>query len=114
MHMDFANYTVGGLVRARQLYDNDHPEYRKVMGQLRWRMYDLGDLGYRFDVFGELDTRTETVALMASVWTVACSEGDHEPQLRPAEADLDASFPDPPRSLRVVSSSRLPDQLTIR
>ncbi len=136
MHMDFANYTVGGLVRARQLHDNDHPEYRKVMGQLRWRMYNLG---YRFDAFGELDTRTETVALMAPAaeprpyierfglkyawiafydlygWRLdrgLLPEGYHEPQLRPAEVDLDASFPDPPRSLRVVSSSLLPDQLT--
>lgn len=50
--MDFENYTVGGLVEGRAPYDNLHVEYKKVMGNIYWRLYDLG---YSLKAFGEID-----------------------------------------------------------
>lgn len=50
--MDFANYTLNGLVRDRQNYDFDHPEYKKVRSQVLWRLYDLG---YSLGTFGAID-----------------------------------------------------------
>ena len=50
--MDFANYTIGGLVRDRRNYDFDNPEYKRVLGQITWRVYDLG---YSLERFGSID-----------------------------------------------------------
>jgi len=50
--MDFENYTLGGLVKDRRNYDNDHPEYKKVVGNIYWRIYQLG---YSRERFGEID-----------------------------------------------------------
>lgn len=138
LHMDFANHTVGGLVRDRRLYDDAHPEYQRVMGQLRWRMYQLG---YRLDAFGELDVRTDRVARMPPAtepkpyverfghkyaWIAFLElygwrhdrgllpRGFHEPGQRPSEVDLDASFPDPPRDLRVLTGISLPRSTPLR
>ncbi len=51
MQTDFANYTIGSLVRGRLPYE-DSPEYRTLLQQIRWRIYDLG---YSEKVFGEID-----------------------------------------------------------
>jgi hypothetical protein len=138
LRLDFVSHTVGGLVPGRRLDDDEHPEYRRVMGQLRWRMYDLG---YRLDVFGELDVRTDRVVPMPPAfeprpyferfgqkyaWIAffelygwrhdrgLLAEGLHEPRQRPAEVDLEASFPDAPRDLKVVANLTLPRSMPLR
>jgi hypothetical protein len=50
--MDFENYTIGSLVPGRRNYDSEQPEYRKVVGQILWRLYDLG---FSLEAFGDVD-----------------------------------------------------------
>jgi hypothetical protein len=50
--MDFENYTIGRLVPGRQNYDSKNKEYRKVVAQIIWRIYQLG---YSLETFGEID-----------------------------------------------------------
>ncbi len=52
IHMDFENYTIGRLIRDRRNYDSEHNEYKKVLSQIYWRIYNLG---YSFEDFGEID-----------------------------------------------------------
>ena len=53
LHMDFANYTLGQLVKDRAHYDFKHPEYLRVRANIFWRIYDLG---YSLDDFDQIDT----------------------------------------------------------
>ena len=50
--LDFANYTLGWLVKDRSNYDFKHDEYKRVRANIFWRIYDLG---YSLDSFGEID-----------------------------------------------------------
>jgi hypothetical protein len=50
--MDFENYTLGGLVPKRRNYDFDNKEHQQVVGQIVWRLYQLG---YSLQDFGEID-----------------------------------------------------------
>ena len=50
--LDFANYTLGRLVKGRNNYDFEHNEYKRVRANIFWRIYDLG---YSLDSFGEID-----------------------------------------------------------
>lgn len=52
LDLEFANSTIGHLVPKRGNYDFKNPEYRKVRGQVTWRLYDLG---YSLERFGEID-----------------------------------------------------------
>ena len=52
LQMDFANYTLGGLVKDRRNYDFEHNEHKRVLANIFWRIYDLG---YSLDHFGEVD-----------------------------------------------------------
>jgi len=52
LHMDFANYTIGRLVRGRGNYDNSHLEYQRVKRQILRRIYDLG---YKLETFSTID-----------------------------------------------------------
>jgi len=52
LQMDFENYTIGRLVPDRRNYDMEHPEYQRVLGQVRWRIYGLG---YSLEAFGTMD-----------------------------------------------------------
>lgn len=52
LHMDFENYTLGRLVPGRRNYDSNNSEYKKVLGQIYWRIYKLG---YSLEKFGEID-----------------------------------------------------------
>jgi len=54
IHMDFRNYTIGRLVEGRRNYDDGNVEYKKVLGGIYWRLYDLG---YSLDKFGEIDKK---------------------------------------------------------
>ena len=49
---DFANYTLGGLVKDRNNYDFEHSEYKRVRANIFWRIHNLG---YSLDDFGEID-----------------------------------------------------------
>jgi hypothetical protein len=42
IHMDFGNYTIGHLIPGRGNYDSNHPEYKRVLAQIEWRIHDLG------------------------------------------------------------------------
>ena len=50
--LDFANYTLGGLVKGRSNYDFEHDEYKRVRANIFWRIYGLG---YSLECFGEID-----------------------------------------------------------
>jgi hypothetical protein len=52
LHMDFENYTIGRLVADRGNYQMEHAGYQQVLGEIRWRIHELG---YRRDQFNELD-----------------------------------------------------------
>lgn len=52
IHMDFGNYTLGKLVKGRSNYDYNNDEYKTVIANTFWRIYDLG---YSLDTFGNLD-----------------------------------------------------------
>ncbi len=53
LQMDFKNYTLGSLVKGRAPY-NEPPEYKRVVANIRWRIYALG---YTLESFGEIDGR---------------------------------------------------------
>jgi len=52
IHMDFENYTIGGLIDGRSNYDSEHNEYKEVLSQIYSRIYDLG---YELKKFSEVD-----------------------------------------------------------
>ena len=52
LHIDFANYTLGRLVKGRGPYDSKHDGYKQVRANIFWRIYGLG---YSLDSFGEID-----------------------------------------------------------
>lgn len=54
IHMDFENYTIGRLIKDRNNYDSEHNEYKQVLFQIYWRIYNLG---YSLEKFGEIDKR---------------------------------------------------------
>ncbi len=52
LQLDFANYTLGCLVKDRGNYDFRHAEYKRVRANIFWRIYDLG---YSLNSFGTID-----------------------------------------------------------
>lgn len=52
IRMDFGNYTIGRLVRDRDNYHMNHPEYKRVRQKIEWRIVDLG---YRKKAFEHID-----------------------------------------------------------
>ncbi len=52
--MDFKNYTIGRLFKSRKNYDHKNGDYAKVLGQIYWRVYNLG---YSLEKFGKIDER---------------------------------------------------------
>lgn len=54
IHMDFENYTIGRLIQGRSNYDRGHNEYKQVLSQIYWRIYNLG---YSLEKFGEIDKK---------------------------------------------------------
>ena len=116
VQMDFANYTLGGLVGNRRNYDSEPSEYKRVQANIFWRMYDLG---YSLDNFGDIDK-----AISRASWTfdrlpnggktdrygkkyswIAFFElaglrqdtnllPDYYDDVRISDADIDPSFPD--------------------
>lgn len=58
IHMDFENYTLGGLISDRGNYDYDHEDYKKVVANIYWRIHDLG---YRDKIFGDTDKQIANI-----------------------------------------------------
>ena len=56
IHMDFENYTIGHLIDDRRNYDSEHKEYKLILSQIYWRMYNLG---YLFTKFERIDKQIE-------------------------------------------------------
>ncbi len=131
--MDFENYTVGHLVPDRGNYDFNHPEYKSVLSNIFWRIYDLG---YSLETFGEIDK-----LIAAGRWDrhednkgridrygkkyswIAWYElygfrednglvQEQHPQYwgRPSDVDVDPSFPEEPANLKVVTADILGDR----
>jgi hypothetical protein len=55
--MDFENYTIGSLVRERNDYDYDHPEYKDVRNTILWR---ITELGWSSEKFADIDKDIES------------------------------------------------------
>ena len=53
IHMDFGNYTIGGLIPGRANYDHENPDYVQVRAKIERRIFDLG---YRKKRFKSTDT----------------------------------------------------------
>ena len=52
LHMDFENYTLGGLVKDRRNYDYEYAEYQKVRSRVLWR---IEQLGWTSELFKDVD-----------------------------------------------------------
>jgi hypothetical protein len=112
LHMDFSNYSVGGLVPDRGNYVDDHPEYQAVLKQIKKRVQDLG---YSYEDFGSIDDeidqrntrhRDETKVdrygkkyswiAYFEMYGNRVDEGvlpTYEDEVRPPDCDIDPSFP---------------------
>lgn len=124
--MDFGNHTIGQLVPDRRTYDYEHPEYKQVVGQIIWRIYQLG---YSLESFGEIDKNIAHSELYGRIrnqriterygkkyaqiaffelYGLRQDEGllkdrwDDEEETRTSEIDIDPSFPGVPHELRLV------------
>ncbi len=117
VHIDFENYTIGGLVEGRSNYDFDHTEYVEVRRQILWRVLDLG---YTSDAFKQVDAGIARSALhhgrsdrpektdrygkkysWIAYFEVAgmrqeLERGDVLANERISDIDIDPSFPDEP------------------
>lgn len=133
IHMDFGNYTLGGLVPDRLAYDFDHEDYKKVRANIVWRLYNLG---YSHDLFKEIDKEIHhnnwSFARVAnggkidrygkkyswiSFYELAGFRQDNgllpeyysdEPRI--ADADIDPSFPDRVQEYEVIKTNYLGDR----
>ena len=117
IRMDFGNYTIGGLIRNRGNYDFKNESYRRVRRQMEARLIALGYSTSRFRYVDDLiventwrergrdASRTdrygkkyawiayfEMYGLRRRQGLLAEWKGQ-----RPADVDIDPSFPDPPR-----------------
>jgi len=111
-HMDFSNYTVGGLVPDRGNYIDDHPEYQAIFKQIKKRVQDLG---YSYEDFESVDDeidrrnnrrRDETKVdrygkkyswiAYFEMYGKRVDEGilpTYEDEVHPSDCDIDPSFP---------------------
>ena len=116
-HMDFENYTLGGLIPGRANYDYKNPEYKKVRLQVLQRMKDLG---YSSALFGEIDKQIserqgggraddgektdrygKKISWIAYFEMYGVREDlsvlpDYRSNERSADCDIDPSFPESP------------------
>lgn len=116
IHMDFENYTVGGLVDGRGNYNMEHQEYKNVLNRIKWRILDLGYNNSKFDEIeatitqpgGRVNQRGKTDRYgkkysWISYFEMCGTLADHGllPDLkddhRVADCDIDPSFPNLPK-----------------
>ena len=121
IHMDFENYTMGGLIRNRSNYDYDHNVYKEVRRQIEYR---IGNLGYSPERFGAIDRMIAETGWRAEsqgrskidrygkkyswiaffeMYGIRLDAGElseaHDCE-RPSDADLDPSFPEKPKTFQ--------------
>ena len=128
---DFNNYTIGRLIPKRGNYDFKYPEYIKVKSNISWRIYSLG---YSFKQFGEIDkqiarndfafSRTNNSGKTERYGKKYCwiafyeiagyrkdkgllKEKWTEPEERISDTDIDQSFPEKPKGLKIVEKDYL-------
>jgi hypothetical protein len=118
MHMDFENYTLGGLIRNRRNYDFDNPDYKTVRRQIEHRIVELGygperfaatdkllaQAGWRAESAGrsKIDRYGKKYSWIAyfEMYGLRADRGlisEWHDRKRPSEADIDPSFPEPAR-----------------
>lgn len=133
--MDFANYTIGGLVPNRSPYDDKVPDYQQVKKQILWRIYDLG---YSLEAFSKIDqeiarrgfyedqkgresSKAERYGkkyAWIAFYEVAGYRQDlgllAEREERISDADIDPSFPERPQSKPIFTRSWIEHEGSIR
>ena len=130
--LDFANYTLGSLVKDRGPYDFENDEYKRVRTNILWRIYRLG---YSLNSFGEIDKRLAQGNLQygrsadgrktdrygkkyswIAFYELAGFRQDegllpeYYDTVRPLEADIDPSFPVGQRACNLVKENFLGDR----
>jgi hypothetical protein len=118
IHMDFGNYTLGGLIRQRQNYDFDNATYKDVRRQIEYR---IKKLGYAPDRVNAIDksiasegwrpdrekAKTDRYGKKFSwiaffeMYGVLSGRGEipeWRNEGRPPDADIDPSFPQEPKT----------------
>ncbi len=50
LRMDFRNYTIGSLVKGRGNYNFEHPEYKRVLRNVSWRIHEIGYSQESFEI----------------------------------------------------------------
>ena len=119
VRMDFRNYTMGRLVPDRYNYDFDNRDYQDIRRQIYWRILDLGYSPSKFgdaerDIsidsrprrgggFGKIDRYGKKYSWIAffEMYGVLLNRGVLPAGLsgeRPSDADIDPSFPEPPKT----------------
>jgi hypothetical protein len=118
IHMDFGNYTIGGLVESRGNYDYSNEEYQDVVRSILWRIYNLGYEEQRFEIAekqiydgdwrhgrspngGKIERYGKKYSWIA-YFEMAGQRGDDDKLKecygengRLSDIDIDPSFPDP-------------------
>ncbi|MDO8630108.1 MAG: hypothetical protein Q7R41_06400, partial [Phycisphaerales bacterium] len=124
IHMDFGNYTIGRLIADRGNYDDQHPTYQAVRRQIEARIVKLGYSASRFknvdkDIAEEtwrttgrhrqpkIDRYGKKYSWIAyfEMYGLLSDQGQlaEEPVTeRISDADIDPSFPLPPRTWRPI------------
>lgn len=124
LHMDFHNYTLGGLVEGRANYDSKHEGHRSVVRHVEDTVWDLG---WRCSRFAEVDGRIvdrwpgrerrkierygkkySWVGFFTCAGLLAREGRLPERGHRMSDVDLDPSFPDPPQ-LSPLTPSQWPE-----
>ena len=133
LHLDFRNYTLGQLVKDRGPYDFQHPEYKRVVANIFWRIYDLG---FSLENFGKIDKwiseenwnrgrynedprkidRYGKKYSWIAFYELAGFRRDKDlfpdyyDDMRVLNADIDPSFPDEQREYKLVTEDFLGDR----
>lgn len=111
IRMDFGNYTIGRLITDRRNYDDNNPEYQRVLPAIVSRMLELG---YDPEQFEAVDRQMISGPRMGGdkhkvdrygkkygwiayfeMWGVRYAQGllAEERNARPSDADIDPTFP---------------------
>lgn len=125
---DFENYTLGRLVSERSNYDFDNPEFKEVLENIFWRIYQLG---YSLETFGQIDKEIQRYGYYMQdgikvdrygkkyCWIAffelagyRTDQGKLEDnwedwKVRSSEADIDPSFPEPSETVEIVKADYL-------
>lgn len=137
MNMDFANYTVGRLVTDRSNYDYRHPEYCRIRRQLEERASQFGYDPKRFqeaerliadrkyqsyhrrlpiaDRYGKKYSWIAYFEMYGERFEKLRQETRWPEEDRTSDADIDPSFPEPPRTWEPLLDdvfSGQPDDIT--